>query len=73
MVCVISHLSRFYSPFLVSIIKGDGDGGLGDPCLPVLVDQLLEVGRPHVCQVGDPQQEADSVQDVTFPRTETFS
>lgn len=50
--------------FLVPIVKGDGDGGLGDSSLTALVDELLKVGGPHVTQVGDAQEEADGIQDV---------
>ena len=28
--------------FLVPVVEGDGDGGLGDASLAVLVDQLLQ-------------------------------
>ena len=55
---------------LVSVVEGDGDRGLGDPRLTVLVDQLLQVGGSHVAEVGDAQQEADGVQDVTFTRSD---
>jgi hypothetical protein len=34
--------------------------------LPLLVDQILKVGRPHRAQVGDAQHETDRVQDVGF-------
>ena len=45
-----------------------GDDGHCDHNLFSLVDQLLKAGHPHMGQVGDPQQEADGVQDVAFPR-----
>ena len=59
--------------FLVSIVKCDGDGGLRHSRLAVLVDELLEVGGPHVAQVGDAQEEADRIQDVTLARPEEIS
>ena len=52
--------------FLVSVVECDGDGGLGDASLAVLVDELLQVGGSHMAQVGDAQQETDGVQDVAF-------
>ena len=52
--------------FLVSVVECDGDGGLGHARLSILVYELLQVGRPHVAQVGDAQQETDGVQDVAF-------
>ena len=59
--------------FLVSVVKCDGDGGLRDSRLAVLVDELLEVGGPHVAQVGDAKEEADRIQDVTLARPEEIS
>ena len=53
---------------LVSVVKCDGDSGLGDSSLTVLVDKLLEVGRSDMAQVGDTEEETDGVQDITFSR-----
>ena len=53
---------------LVAVVEGDGDGGLRDARLTILVDQLLQVGRPDVAQVGDTEEETDGVQDITFSR-----
>ena len=51
---------------LVAVVEGDGDGGLRDARLTILVDQLLQIGRPDVAQVGNTEEETDSVQDITF-------
>ena len=40
-----------------------GDDGHCDHNLFSLVDQLLKAGHHHMGQVGDPQQEADGVND----------
>ena len=53
---------------LVAVVEGDRDGGLCDARLTILVDQLLQIGRPDVAQVGDTEEETDSVQDITFSR-----
>ena len=58
---------------LVAVVEGDGDGGLRDARLAILVDQLLEVGGSHVTQVGDAQEEADRIQNVTLARPEEIS
>ena len=55
--------------FLVSVIEGDGHSRLGDSSLPVLVHQLLQVGRPYVGEVGDAQKEANAIQYVTLTRS----
>ena len=52
---------------LVPVVESDGDSGLGDASLAVLVDQFLEIGRPDVTQVSDAEEEADGVQNVTLP------
>ena len=54
--------------FLISVIEGDGDGGLGNSRLAILVDELLQVGGPHMAEVGDAQEEADRVQDIALTR-----
>ena len=46
---------------LVSVVEGDGDCGLGDASLAVLVDQFLQVGCSDVAQVGDTEEETDGV------------
>ena len=51
---------------LVSVVEGDGDCGLGDASLAVLVDQFLQVGCSDVAQVGDTEEEADGIQNVAF-------
>ena len=51
---------------LVSVVEGDGDCGLGDASLAVLVDQFLQVGCSYVAQVGDTEEEADGIQNVAF-------
>lgn len=48
----------------VGIIKDDGDGGLGNTRLSLLVDELLKIGSPNLLQIGDAQDEADGVEDV---------
>ncbi len=49
-----------------AIVVGEdnGDGGLGDTRLALLVHQLLEIGDAHLLQVGDAHDEANAVQDV---------
>ncbi len=49
-----------------AIIVGEdnGDGGLGDTRLALLVHQFLEIGDAHLLQVGDAHDEANAVQDV---------
>ena len=37
---------------LVCVVKLDGDSGLGNACLSVLVHQLLKVGGAHLPQNG---------------------
>ena len=51
---------------LVPVVEGDGDSGFSDARLAILVNQLLEVGRPDVTQVGDAKKEADGIQDVAL-------
>ena len=53
---------------LLRVIVGedDGNGGLGDARLPLFVNELLQVAGPHLAQVGDPQNEADGVQNVAL-------
>lgn len=53
----------------VGVVEDDGDGGLGDASLALLVDEFLEVGSPDLLQVGDSEDEADGVQDVRLPGT----
>lgn len=48
----------------VGVIKDDGDSGLGDTRLPLLVDELLEVGSADLLQIGDAQDEANGVEYV---------
>jgi len=53
----------------VGVVEDDGDGGLGDASLALLVDEFLEVGSPDLLQVGDSEDEADGVQDVRLAGT----
>lgn len=48
----------------VGVVEDDGDGGLGDAGLALLVDELLERGGAHGAEVGDAEHEADGVEDV---------
>lgn len=48
----------------VGVVEDDGDGGLGDPSLTLLVDELLERGGADLAEVGDAEHEADGVEDV---------
>lgn len=48
----------------VGVVEDDGDGGLGDAGLALLVDELLERGGAHLAEVGDAEHEADGVEDV---------
>uniref|UniRef100_A0A0A9F103 Uncharacterized protein n=1 Tax=Arundo donax TaxID=35708 RepID=A0A0A9F103_ARUDO len=48
----------------VGVVEDDGDGGLGDAGLALLVDELLERGSAHLAEVGDAEHEADGVEDV---------
>ena len=54
----------------VPVVECYGDGGFGDAGLAILVDKLLEVGGPDMTQVGDAEEEADGVQDVTLSGSE---
>lgn len=49
-----------------AIVVGEdnGDGGLGDTRLALLVHQFLEIGDAHLLQVGNAHDEANAVQDV---------
>ncbi len=53
-----------------AIVVGEdnGDSGLGDTRLALLVHQLLEIGDAHLLQVGDAHDEANAVQDVGLAR-----
>ena len=53
----------------VGVVEDDGDGGLGDAGLALLVYEFLEVGSPDLLQVGDSEDEADGVQDVRLAGT----
>ena len=53
----------------VGVVEDDGDGGLGDASMALLVDEFLEVGSPDLLQVGDSEDEADGVQDVRLAGT----
>jgi len=48
----------------VGVVEDDGDGGLGDPGLTLLIDELLERGGADLAEVGDAEHEADGVEDV---------
>lgn len=48
----------------VGVVEDDGDGGLGDAGLALLVDELLERGGAHRAKVCDAEHEADGVEDV---------
>ncbi|PON56293.1 hypothetical protein PanWU01x14_183050, partial [Parasponia andersonii] len=48
----------------IGIIENNGDGGLGNTRLSLLVNKLLEIGSPDLLQIGDAQHEADGVEDV---------
>lgn len=52
----------------VGIVEDDGDGGLCNAGLALLVDELLEIGSPDLLQIGDAQDEAYGVEDVGFAR-----
>lgn len=53
----------------VGVVEDDGDGGLGDAGLALLVDELLERGGAHLAEVGDAEHEADGVEDVGLAGT----
>lgn len=50
----------------VCVVEDDGDSGLRDAGLPLLVHELLQVAGADLLQVGDAQHEADGIQDVGF-------
>ena len=56
--------------FLVPVVEGYWDSGFRDASLTVLVNQLLEIDRPDVTQVGDAKKEADGIQDVALSGSE---
>lgn len=43
----------------LGVVEGDGDGGLGDTGLALLVDELLEISGSDLLEIGDAQDEAD--------------
>lgn len=53
----------------VGVVEDDGDGGLGDAGLALLVYEFLEVGSPDLLQVGDAEDEADGIEDVGLAGT----
>lgn len=52
----------------IRIIENNGDGGLGNTRLSLLVDKFLKIGSPDLLQISDAQYEADRVKDVGLPR-----
>lgn len=48
----------------IGVIKDNGDSGLGDPGLALLVNKFLEVGSANLLEIGDPKNEADGIEDV---------
>lgn len=52
------------TPAPIGVIEDDGDGGLGDTGLSLLVDKFLEIGGPDLLQIGDAQHEADGIENV---------
>ena len=50
----------------VSIVKFDGDCGLSDSRVALLVDKLLQLFSTHVSQLGNSQNEANGIQNVRF-------
>lgn len=59
-----ASLVTYRAPSPVGIVEDDGDGGFCDSGLALLVDKLLEISGPHLLKVGDPENEADGVEDV---------
>ena len=57
--------------FLVSVVESDGDSCLGHSSLTILVDELLKIAGSDMTQVGDSEEKADGIQDVTFARPNT--
>lgn len=53
----------------IGIIEHDGDSGLGNSCLALLVHELLKVGSPNLLQVGDAEHEANRIENVRFAGT----
>ena len=49
---------------LVAIVEFDGDGGLSDSRVTLLVDKFLQLFSSHVRQLGDTQHEAEGIQDI---------
>lgn len=57
------------APAPIGVIKHDGNSGLGNPGLALLVHELLKIRSPNLLQIGDSQHEANRVQDVGLSRT----
>lgn len=51
---------------LVLVVKDDGDGGLVDTGLTLLVDQFGEVAGADLGEILDSENEADGIEDVGF-------
>ena len=52
----------------VLVVEDHGHGGLGDPGLALLVDELLQRVGAHGREVADAEHEADGVEDVGLAR-----
>ena len=52
---------------LIGVIKYNGDSGLGDSSLTLLVHQFLQIWCHHLLHIGDSHHEADGIQYVWFP------
>ena len=55
------------TPGLLSIWEDNGHSGLGHPSLSLLVNELLQIGHPHLLEIGDSHDEADRVQNIRLP------
>jgi hypothetical protein len=65
---VITHKCRWRYP-LIGIVKNQGDAGLVNSGIPLLVDQLLKVAHADMLERADSQNEADGIYDVRLART----
>ena len=57
------------TPTPIRIIKHHRHGGLGNPSLALLIDQLLEIGSQNLPQIGNAQHKADGVKNVGLAGT----
>ena len=57
------------TPTPIRIIEHHRHGGLSNPSLALLIDQLLEIGSQSLPQIGNAQHKADGVKNVGLAGT----